>query len=155
MRREKAGWVTWRSAAERLKLLVSTSEMKSSSHLVSMQSPLLRRRCVGRVSVDAADRREQVGQCSKRDQYDGTADEQLRQRDQLEQPAGSGGRDWCQSHEDEHEDAHGAAHHLRWHAALYPREDVDLHIAAQGAQYQQQGAGLPAAARSPQTRDQH
>src|SRR6185295_9515038 len=36
MRREKAGCVTWRSWAERLKLRVSARLTKSSSHLVSM-----------------------------------------------------------------------------------------------------------------------
>src|SRR5687767_2999537 len=36
MRRENAGWVTWRSCAERLKLRVSARLTKSSSHLVSM-----------------------------------------------------------------------------------------------------------------------
>jgi hypothetical protein len=41
MRRENAGCVTCRSWAERLKFLVSTREMKSSSHLVSMLSPAL------------------------------------------------------------------------------------------------------------------
>ena len=36
IRREKAGWVTWRSWAERLKLRVSARLTKSSSHLVSI-----------------------------------------------------------------------------------------------------------------------
>src|SRR5688572_14145436 len=35
MRRENAGWVTWRNWAEREKLRVSARLMKSSSHLVS------------------------------------------------------------------------------------------------------------------------
>jgi hypothetical protein len=36
MRCENAGCVTWRSCADWLKLRVSASETKSSSHLVSM-----------------------------------------------------------------------------------------------------------------------
>jgi hypothetical protein len=36
MRREKAGWVTCRNCADLLKLRVSASDTKSSSHLVSM-----------------------------------------------------------------------------------------------------------------------
>src|SRR5215218_6716668 len=36
MRREKAGWVTCRNCADRLKLRVSARLTKSSSHLVSM-----------------------------------------------------------------------------------------------------------------------
>lgn len=36
MRREKAGCVTWRNCAERLKLRVSANDTKSSSHLVSI-----------------------------------------------------------------------------------------------------------------------
>jgi hypothetical protein len=36
MRREKAGCVTWRSCALRLKLRVSARLTKSSSHFVSM-----------------------------------------------------------------------------------------------------------------------
>src|SRR5437868_15494343 len=36
MRREKAGWVTWRSWAEREKLRVAARLLKSSSHLVSI-----------------------------------------------------------------------------------------------------------------------
>ena len=39
MRRENAGCVMWRSSAERLKLRVSASETKSSSHLSSMLGP--------------------------------------------------------------------------------------------------------------------
>jgi hypothetical protein len=36
MRREKAGCVTWRNCADRLKLRVSARLTKSSNHLVSM-----------------------------------------------------------------------------------------------------------------------
>src|SRR5512145_1515574 len=43
MRREKAGWVTWRNCAERLKLRVSARLTKSSSHLVSMAADYARR----------------------------------------------------------------------------------------------------------------
>ena len=42
MRRENAGWVTWRSCAERLKLRVSARLTKSSSHLVSMAADYAR-----------------------------------------------------------------------------------------------------------------
>ena len=40
MRRENAGCVTWRNSAERLKLRVSASETKSSSHFSSMRGLL-------------------------------------------------------------------------------------------------------------------
>src|SRR5687768_2189865 len=51
MRREKAGWVTWRSCAEREKLRVSAKLTKSSSHLVSMRGRVGAARVVLSVAV--------------------------------------------------------------------------------------------------------